>query len=81
MRLKRVETGQTLGKRMVLGVMRLVLGTRAPDVVRTIRYRPELFGKAYSVVMQEVMRGESSWRVGERELFAAFSAKMQQCPF
>ena len=81
MRLKRVETGHTLKKRMILGVMRLVLGMRAPDVVRTIWYRPELFGKAYSALMQDVMRGESAWSVGERELFAAFSAKMQQCPF
>ena len=81
MRLKQVETGHTLKKRMVLGVMRLLLGMRAPDVVRTIWYRPELFGEAYSALMQDVMRGESSWSVGERELFAAFSAKLQRCPF
>jgi hypothetical protein len=28
-----------------------------------------------------VMRGPSEWTVGERELFAAFTSKLNQCPF
>jgi hypothetical protein len=27
------------------------------------------------------MRGPSEWRVGERELFAAFTSRLNQCPF
>ena len=30
---------------------------------------------------QAAMRGESNWSVGERELFAAMTAKWNQCPF
>ena len=81
MRLKRVENGRTLGKRVLFGVMGVMMGQRAPDVARTLMYRPELFGKAFGSLLQRVMRGDSSWSVGERELFAGFTSKLSQCPF
>lgn len=81
MRLPKVERGHTLGTRIKLAMIGVVLRRRAPDVVRTIFYRPELFGRAFSGVLDECMRGESNWSVGERELFAAFTSKLNQCPF
>jgi len=51
------------------------------DVVRTMRYRSELFGQPFSAAMQRIMRGPSDWPVGERELFAAFVSAQNQCPF
>jgi hypothetical protein len=30
---------------------------------------------------QAVLRGPSPWSVGERELFAAFTSKLNQCVF
>jgi hypothetical protein len=51
------------------------------DVVRTLVYRSELFGWAFSEALQRVMRGPSDWSVGERELFAAFVSARNQCPF
>jgi len=54
---------------------------RGFDVVRTMRYRSELFGQPFSAAMQRVMRGPSDWPVGERELFAAFVSAQNQCPF
>ena len=51
------------------------------DVVRTMRYRSELFGRPFSAALQEIMRGPSDWPVGERELFAAFVSAQNQCPF
>jgi hypothetical protein len=51
------------------------------DVVRTMRYRSELFGRPFSAALQQVMRGPSDWPVGERELFAAFVSAQNQCPF
>ena len=81
MRLARVENGQSLGKRLLLRAMGVMLGERAPDVVRTVMYRPELFGASFGNVLQRVMRGDSNWSVGERELFAAFTSKLSQCPF
>jgi len=44
-------------------------------------YRPELFGEPFSEALDVVMRGPSEWSVGERELFAAFTSLLRQCPF
>jgi len=32
-------------------------------------------------VLDDVMRGESEWSPGERELFAGFTSLLNQCPF
>ncbi len=80
MRLKKVERGR-LRTRLLLGAMRLVTRTRAPDVLRTMLYRRELFGRPYSLLLHNTMRGPSDWSAGERELFAAFVSRQNQCPF
>jgi hypothetical protein len=56
-------------------------GTSAPDVTRVLFYRPEMFGMPFSLCLEAVMRGPSDWSVGERELFAAFVSRKNQCPF
>jgi hypothetical protein len=81
MRLKRVRHAHRLPQKLVMGIIRLTTGYRAPDVVRTLFYRPELFGGAMNEWTHAVMRGPSEWTVGERELFAAFTSKLNQCPF
>ncbi len=64
-----------------MGIIRLMTGYRAPDIVRTLFYRPEFFGRQMNAWTHEVMRGPSSWSVGQRELFAAFVSRLNQCPF
>ena len=81
MRLAGVGTRHRLPQKLVLAMIRLSTGFRAPDIVRTLLHRPELFGRAISAWTQQVMRGPSAWRVGERELFAAFTSRLNQCPF
>jgi hypothetical protein len=51
------------------------------DISRALRYRPELFGRPFSELLQEVMKGPSEWTEAERELFAAFVSARSQCPF
>lgn len=51
------------------------------DISLALRYRPELFGEPISAYFQEVMKGSSDWNEAERELFAAFVSKLNQCPF
>jgi hypothetical protein len=80
-RLSNVERGDSLSIRLFYRFIRAVSGFRAPDVVRTLRYRRHLFGQPHSTHTQAVMRGPSEWSVGERELFAAFVSRLNQCPF
>lgn len=81
MRLRTVERGHRLPQKVMLAAFRVTQGRRAPDIVRTLLYRPELFGRAMSEWTQAVMRGPSPWSVGERELFAAFTSGKNNCPF
>ncbi len=81
MRFARVERGDGLGSRLLYALVRVLSGHRAPDVVRTLRYRQHLFGAPHSAHTQAVMRGPSEWSVGQRELFAAFVSRLNQCLF
>ena len=56
-------------------------GFYVSDIGQALQYRPELFGGPFSALLQTMMRGPSEWTVGERELFAAFSSSLRQCPF
>jgi hypothetical protein len=80
MRLAKVHRGHRLRDKAMLGVMRIVMG-HAPGVVRTLLYRKEFFGRPWSELTQQVMRGPSEWTVGERETFAAFVSRLNQCVF
>jgi hypothetical protein len=81
MRVPAVHRGERLGDRVLYKIVRLVSGHPMPDVVRTLRYRPHQFGTPFNDLIQEVMRGPSEWSVGERELFAAYVSKQNQCEF
>jgi hypothetical protein len=81
MRLQRVEHGHRLPQKLILGMIGLVNRRRAPDILRTLFYRPEFLGRPMSKWTQAVMRGASEWSVAERELFAAFTSKLNQCVF
>ena len=56
-------------------------GREPSGVVKTLLYRPELFGRPFSSELQRVMRGPSDWTPGERELFAGFASLLNQCHF
>jgi uncharacterized peroxidase-related enzyme len=81
MRLSRVEHKHRLPQKLMLTVMRVIIGRRTPDVLRTLLYRPELFGKPFAKWVHVVMRGPSDWSIGQRELFAAFTSHLNQCPY
>jgi hypothetical protein len=80
MRLQKVHSGHRLRDKAMLAMMRLVMG-HAPGVVRTLMYRKEFFGKPWTDLTQQVMRGPSPWSVAERETFAAFASRLNQCVF
>lgn len=46
-----------------------------------LAYRPDLFGRAFQAAHEDVNARDSDWTAGERELFAAFTSSLNQCPF
>ena len=80
MRLQRVHRGHRFPDKALLGFMRIIMG-HAPGVVRTLRYRKDFFGRPFSELTQQVMRGPSPWTVGERETFAALVSQLNKCVF
>jgi uncharacterized peroxidase-related enzyme len=81
MRLKSIERGRHIRQKLVLGMIRLMIGIRVPDVLRIILYRGEFFGQPYYIWTQAIMREPSEWSVGQRELFAAFTSHLNRCQY
>jgi hypothetical protein len=79
--LRSLEDGHVPAEAVLLDAVRARRGTEPPDVLKTLHYRPELFGRPYSETLDLAMNGPSDWSVGERELFAAFVSSLNQCPF
>jgi len=80
-RLGVVDHGHDERGAAVLDFMREQTGREPVGVVKMLQYRPELFGRPFSTVLDDAMRGPSQWSPGERELFAAFTSALNQCPF
>ena len=81
MRLKVLESGHRLRHKALLTVIGVVGQRRVSDIVRTLFYRPEFLGHNLNKWTHLSLRGSSQWSVGERELFAAFTSKINSCPF
>jgi hypothetical protein len=80
-RLACLEDGHAPEEAVLLEVIRAQRGSEPPDVLKTLHYRPEVFGRPFSDALDLAMNGPSDWSVGERELFAAFVSSLNQCPF
>lgn len=81
LRLQKLRNGHGWMQKIQLALMPRVLRVPVPDVIRTILYRPQLFGKPFSGLVQSALRGPSFWTVAERELFAGWVSARNQCAF
>jgi len=81
MRLPRVDHNHRFMERLKLRIIKLATKAEPPDVVKMLLYRPKILGGQLMPSTQTVMRGPSQWSVGEREVFAAFVSRLNQCPF
>ena len=82
MRLDVVDHGHAEAEAAILREIAEARGVpTASGVLKTLYYRPELFGRPFSEVLDLVMRGPSDWSTAERELFAGFVSSLNQCPF
>jgi hypothetical protein len=80
-RLSVVDHGHAPDAAGMLDEIRARSGREPLGVVKTLLYRPELFGLPFSDALDHAMRGPSEWSPGERELFAGFTSLVNQCPF
>ena len=81
MRLQVVDRGHAPAEAAMLDEIRARTGREPLGVVKTLLYRPELFGGPFSEILDVAMRGPSEWSAGERELFAGFASHLNQCLF
>ena len=81
MRLPILDNGHRLPQKLLLGLIRLVTNSEPVDVIKVFMYRPEYFGKPYCDLGHVILRGPSDWTIGERELFGAFTSKLNDCTF
>ncbi len=81
MRLAAIDHGHAPAEAGMLAEIRSRTGNEPLGVVKTLLYRPQLFGFPFSEALDRVMRGPSEWSAGERELFAAFTSRLNQCLF
>lgn len=80
MRLPAVERGHRLKERVILGLVRRMLG-ETPDTMRTLFHRPEFLGRPLGAISNRAMRLPGDWSIAERELFAAFVSTQNRCQF
>lgn len=53
MRLGVVERGHRLPQKILMGIIRVLSRRRVVDIIRTLLYRPEFFGRPISAWTQE----------------------------
>ena len=81
MRLAKLQTGHGIRQNLLLTLTRVLTRSEPFDVVKTFTYRPQYFGRYFCELGQAILRGPSEWTIGERELFGAFTASLNQCLF
>ena len=81
MRLAILDNGHSFGTKALFAFIRAVSRQPVPEVVKLVKYRPDFFGTPMQRIVQEAMRGPSTWSIGDRELMAAFVSKVNECEF
>ena len=81
MRLAILDNGHSFITKALFAFIRAVSRQPVPEVVKLVKYRPDFFGTPMQRVVQQAMRGPSTWSIGDRELMAAFVSKVNECEF
>ena len=81
MRPEVLNTGYPPRAKLLFGLIKLVSRQPFPDAAKINFYRPDFYGDPMKSLTQQVMRGESEWSVGERELMAAYVSRTNGSAF
>jgi uncharacterized peroxidase-related enzyme len=76
-----LEHGHRLRARMFIRLVRVLSRQRIDPVAQMALYRPQFFGDPMFRMGSEVLRGPSFWTPAEREYFAVFTSRVNECPF
>jgi uncharacterized peroxidase-related enzyme len=80
MRLRVLHDGHAPAEREGLKEWERLAGPPS-DVSLALAYRPDFFGDPLNAWVDVVLRGDSEWSSGERELMGSFTAHEHRCPF
>jgi len=69
------------GRFKLLAFRAMSRGASPPDIIRLFLYRPDLFGRPMATYLDRVLRGDSYFSVGERELLAAWVSILNRSAF
>jgi uncharacterized peroxidase-related enzyme len=81
MRLEILNSGYSLGTKVLFAVIRAFSRQPLPDAAKLAFYRPDFYGALMKELTHEAMRGPSAWSVADRELMAAVVSKTNECAF
>jgi AhpD family alkylhydroperoxidase len=81
LRLRILDSGHGFSTKTLFALIRTVSRQPVLDVIKLVKYRPDFYGRPMGALTHGAMRGPSTWSVGDRELMAAFVAKVNQCEF
>jgi uncharacterized peroxidase-related enzyme len=81
MRLRKLREGHPWWTKLFFLALRAKFQTAVPGVVFVFLYRKAFFGKIYATWTTGLLRGPSEWSVGERELIATFTSRLNECHF
>jgi alkylhydroperoxidase family enzyme len=73
--------GHRLRARVFIRLIRLLSRQRIDAVAQMALYRPQFFGDPVLTLGPDVLRGPSYWTAAEREYFAVFTSRLNECPF
>ena len=79
MRLEILNSGYSLGAKVLFAVIHAVSRRPLPDAGKLVFYRPDFYGALMKELTHESMRGPSAWSVADRELMAALISKTNEC--
>ncbi|RZT16736.1 AhpD family alkylhydroperoxidase [Kribbella sp. VKM Ac-2569] len=81
MHLDILNHGYRPGTKLMFALIRLFSGQPLPDAAKLTFYRSDFYGNPAKEFTHEALRGPSDWSVGDRELMAAYVAKLNQSAF
>lgn len=81
MRPEVLNSGYPIPTKVLFAIIRLASGEPVPDAAKINFYRPAFYGSSMKNLTHEVMRGDSVWTVGERELMAAAVSQVNRSSF